>query len=67
MNQTVTLNVGGMSCAHCVRAVTQAIRAEDPGADVEVDLGAGVVRATTALPRERVAALVEEEGYSVAP
>lgn len=61
----MTLHVGGMSCAHCVRAVTQAIRAEDPGAEVAVDLEAGTVRATTALPRERVAALVEEEGYSV--
>ncbi len=62
----VELKVEGMSCDHCVRAVTQAIRAEDPGAEVLVDLAAGMVRAATRLPRERVAALVEEEGYKVA-
>lgn len=62
----VELKVEGMSCEHCVRAVTQAIRAEDPGAEVTVDLAAGKVRAETRLPRERVAALVREEGYGVA-
>ncbi|MBK1662697.1 heavy-metal-associated domain-containing protein [Paracraurococcus ruber] len=62
----VELKVGGMSCQHCVRAVTQAIQAADPGAAVQVDLAAGLVRAETRLPRDRVAALVAEEGYQVA-
>jgi copper chaperone len=62
----VELKVEGMSCEHCVRAVTQAIRAEDPAAEVAVDLAAGTVRARTSLPRERVATLVTEEGYRVA-
>ena len=62
----IELKVEGMSCEHCVRAVTQAIRAEDPAAEVTVDLAAGTVRAGTNLPREKVAALVEEEGYRVA-
>ncbi|PHK93758.1 heavy metal transport/detoxification protein [Pseudoroseomonas rhizosphaerae] len=65
MTETVTLTVRGMSCGHCVRAVTEAIRAEDPAAEVAVDLAAGTVRAATALPRARVAALVAEEGYAV--
>ena len=55
-----------MTCQHCVRAVTQAIQAEDPQASVQVDLGAGTVRAETRLAREKVAALVAEEGYKVA-
>lgn len=66
MTETVTLTVRGMSCGHCVRAVTEAIRAEDPKAEVAVDLAAGTVRAATALPAARVAALVTEEGYTVA-
>lgn len=65
MTETVTLPVQGMSCAHCVAAVTGAIQAEDPAASVQVDLTANLVTATTALPRERVAALIAEEGYTV--
>ena len=62
----IELKVEGMTCQHCVRAVTQAIQAEDPQASVQVDLGAGTVRAETRLAREKVAALVAEEGYKVA-
>ena len=66
MNDTIELKVTGMSCEHCARAITQAIRAEDPGAEVRVDLAGGTVRAVTALPRDKVAAAIEEEGYGVA-
>jgi copper chaperone len=38
------LDVTGMTCGHCVRAVTQAVRALDPEADVQVDLAARRVR-----------------------
>ena len=62
---TVALKVEGMSCDHCVRAVTQAIRARDPGAEVQVDLAAGTVRAETRLGREAVAEAVTGEGYKV--
>ena len=62
----IELKVAGMSCEHCVRAVTAAIRAADPRASVQVDLDAGTVRAETSLPRETVAALVTAEGYEVA-
>lgn len=63
---TVAVKVEGMSCQHCVRAITGAIRAKDPEATVRVDLAAGTVEAETRLPRETVAAAVEEEGYKVA-
>jgi len=66
MTETHTLTVQGMTCGHCVRAVTQAIRGEDPAAEVSVDLEGGTVRATTRLPRRRLAELVAEEGYTVA-
>jgi len=62
----ITLKVEGMSCGHCVRAVTQAIQAQDPKAQVTVDLPTGTVQADTALTRDQVAAVVAEEGYKVA-
>ncbi len=62
---TIALKVEGMSCQHCVRAITQSVRARDPGAEVEVDLAAGTVRAETRLSREAVAEAVVEEGYKV--
>jgi copper chaperone len=61
----ITLHVEGMTCGHCVRAVTQAIQALDPGATVQVDLPGKTVRAETTLPRDAVAAAVAEEGYKV--
>lgn len=62
---TITLKVEGMSCGHCVRAVTAAIQARDPEAKVAVDLQDGTVKAETILPRHAVTVAVEEEGYAV--
>ena len=64
-NRTIALSVEGMTCQHCVRAVTEAIRAKDQAAQVQVDLAAGIVRAETSLPREAVVAAVTEEGYRI--
>ena len=61
----LTLHVEGMSCGHCVRAVTEAIRALDPRAEVAIDLATGTVRAETGAEARAVAAAVEEEGYKV--
>lgn len=58
--------VQGMTCQHCVRAVTQAIQTMDAQAQVEVDLAGGRVTVRSALPRERITAVIREEGYSVA-
>jgi copper chaperone len=63
MNQT--FDVQGMSCGHCERAVTQAIRAIDPQAEVKVDLVTGKVEVHTTSPREAVASAIAEEGYTV--
>jgi copper chaperone len=65
MLDVIELRVEGMTCAHCVRAVTQAIQAIDATAAVSVDLAAGVVRATTVSARAEVAAAVAAEGYKV--
>lgn len=58
-------NVTGMTCAHCERAVTQAIKALDPQARVEVDLDAGTVRVEGTPSEQQIRAAIEEEGYQV--
>ncbi|MCA3364554.1 MAG: heavy-metal-associated domain-containing protein [Roseomonas sp.] len=65
MAEPVTLQVEGMSCGHCIRAVTNAITALDQAAKVDVDLAAKRVVAQTSLPRAEVVRAVEEEGFSV--
>lgn len=62
-----TFNVQGMSCGHCVKAITQAVQARDPAADVQVDLGAKTVRVQSSLPVDTVVEVIKEEGYEVSP
>ena len=64
MNQT--FDVQGMSCGHCERAVTQAVKSVDPQAEVKVDLAGGKVDVQTSQPREAIAKAIAEEGYTVA-
>jgi copper chaperone len=65
MAEPVTLQVEGMSCGHCIRAVTKAITALDQAAKVEVDLATKRVVAQTSLPRADVVRAMEEEGFAV--
>ncbi len=62
-----TFNVQGMTCGHCERAVTQAVKALDPQAAVLIDRATGKVEVDSSQPREAIAAAISEEGYSVAP
>ena len=64
-NQPHELQVKGMSCQHCVKAVTKAVQAQDPSAQVQIDLPTGKVLITSTLPRDAVQAAIEEEGYEV--
>lgn len=64
---TEVLHVRGMTCQHCVRAVTQAIQALDATADVQIDLPSGTVRVVSTLPRPALRQAVECEGYEVEP
>ncbi len=58
-------DVQGMTCGHCERAVTQAVRRVDPAAEVRIDRQAGTVDVQTALAREQIAQAITEEGYTV--
>ncbi|VVO31498.1 heavy-metal-associated domain-containing protein [Pseudomonas fluorescens] len=57
--------VQGMSCGHCVRAITQAVQAKDPAASVQIDLGAKEVGIESRLSADEVISLISEEGYAV--
>ncbi|EWC40764.1 heavy-metal-associated domain-containing protein [Stutzerimonas stutzeri] len=57
--------VSGMTCSHCERAVTQAIRALDPQAQVQVDLAAGTVRVQSSASEQAIREAISEEGYQV--
>lgn len=64
MNQSFT--VTGMTCGHCERAVTQAIKDADPQAEVKIDRVANKVEVQSSQPRELIAHAIAEEGYQVA-
>lgn len=64
MNQT--FDVQGMTCGHCEKAVTTAIRQLDPQAEVQIDRAQNRVEVRTEQFRQAVAAAIREEGYTVA-
>ena len=64
MNQS--FQVQGMSCGHCVNAVTQAVKSVDPQARVQVDLANGKVQVESQQDHAAIARAIEEEGYKVA-
>ena len=57
--------VQGMTCGHCERAVTQAVKTVDPQAEVRIDRATGKVDVESAQPREALAHAIAEEGYAV--
>ncbi len=61
--------VTGMTCAHCVAAVTEEVEAVPEVTAVEVDLASGrlSVRSRTPIATADVRAAVEEAGYHLAP
>lgn len=61
----VELKVSGMTCNHCVMAVTRAVKEIDPAAEVRVDLAAGKVQVEGKAAAGQVAAAITEAGYEV--
>lgn len=60
------LNVSGMTCDHCVSAVTKAVSALPNVAHVQVDLGSGRVVVDGSPDPQAVREAIVEEGYEVA-
>jgi copper chaperone len=65
---TSTYAVTGMTCEHCVRAVTEEVRRIEGVAEVTVDLPTGALTISSSEPIDdaAVAEAVEEAGYQLA-
>jgi len=61
-----TYTVSGMTCGHCIAAVTEEISEIDNDTEVAVDLPTGAVTSTKPIDDADVRAAVEEAGYRLA-
>jgi copper chaperone len=59
----IELNVQGMTCNHCVKAVTRAVQEVDPGAEVRVDLERGKVSVDGKGSADVLSRAISEAGY----
>ena len=59
----IEFTIQAISCGHCVRAVTEAVRSVDPQAQVDVDLASRNVRIETTSGRDAVADALTLAGY----
>ena len=64
---TTELKISGMSCQHCVRAVTQAIEAVVGVETVAVDLTSGQARVTGQADLQALVSAVTAAGYDAEP
>ena len=60
-----TFTVTGMTCGHCEKAVTQALKTLDPTAQVVIDRSQNRVSVESTQPAQALAAAIKEEGYPV--
>lgn len=69
MDTTTTFNVTGMTCGHCVAAVTEEVSKLDHVTSVHVDLATGAVTVASDGPIDpaQFAAAVDEAGYEMRP
>ena len=67
MSSTATYTVAGMTCSHCVGAVTEEVAKISGVTDVQVDLASGAVTIASETPVEETAvkAAVDEAGYEL--
>lgn len=65
---SITLNVQGMSCEHCKKAVTNALKELEGVKNVDVHLQEGTVDVDydeTKVTVEKMKEAIEEQGYDV--
>lgn len=61
----LSLKVSGMTCGGCINAITRAIQAQDPQAQVQVDLVSQIVNLETSLSSAQASELIAEAGFPV--
>ncbi len=59
----IELKLPDMTCAHCVKTVTDAVQQLDAKAKVQCDLTTHQVKIESTLSRERVIQALAKEGY----
>jgi copper chaperone len=57
--------VSGMTCGGCINAVTRAIQAVDPKAQVKVDLATQLIELHTVLSISEAQQLIEDAGFPI--
>lgn len=57
--------VEGMSCGHCVSAITRAVQQIDPGARVSADIAAQSVSVESQADAQALRSAIEAAGYPV--
>jgi len=62
---TQTSTVSGMTCGHCEKAVTRAIRPLDPQAKVKIDRAANRVEVESTQARDLLTKAIAAEEYAV--
>lgn len=67
--KTETFNVPGISCQHCVNAISNEVGGLGGVKDVQVELESKTVRvnADKTVSRETLVAAIQEAGYDVSP
>lgn len=60
----LVLKIPSMSCGHCVKTVTQALRAIDAQASVDIDLASKTVKVETRVDPAIVSKALTEAGYA---
>ena len=63
--QNQTFTVTGMTCGHCEKAVTRAVKQLDPQAEVKIDRAANRVEVASTQARDALSKAIAEEGYAV--
>lgn len=62
----IEMTLPTMTCGHCVKTVTQAVKQVDAAAQVDIDLAQHRVRIESALPAEPFKKALADEGYVAA-
>ena len=59
-----TLNITGMTCGHCQKAVTEALESVEGVTKADVNLESGIAKVEGSSDTSALISAVEEEGYS---
>jgi len=63
MEQKMEFEVKDMSCGGCANSITRAVNSVDPTARLDIDVTTKVVKIDSALPLDRLVAVIEEAGF----